>query len=77
MSLDLPVLEVLPLLKEKLRAHPLVILQAPPGAGKSTVLPLLLLDEPWLTGRKIIMMEPRRLATKAVAERMAQSRNEV
>ncbi len=76
MSLDLPVLEVLPLLKEKLRAHPVVILQAPPGAGKSTVLPLHLLDEPWLAGRKIIMMEPRRLATKAVAERMAQSRNE-
>ncbi len=74
--MDLPVLEVIPLLKEKLRAHPVVILQAPPGAGKSTVLPLQLLDEPWLDGRKMIMMEPRRLATKAVAERMAQLRNE-
>ncbi len=74
--MDLPVLEVIPLLKEKLRSHPVVILQAPPGAGKSTVLPLHLLDEPWLAGRKMIMMEPRRLATKAVAARMAQLRNE-
>ncbi|WP_245970346.1 ATP-dependent helicase HrpB [Pseudochryseolinea flava] len=48
-----------------------MILQAPPGAGKSTVLPLQLMDEPWLGGKKIIMLEPRRLAAKSVAERMA------
>lgn len=76
MSLDLPVREVIPLLREKLAANPVVILQAPPGAGKSTLVPLLLLDEPWLAGKKMIMLEPRRLAAKAVASRMAQLRNE-
>lgn len=74
--MDLPVLEVIPLLREKLLAHPTVILQAPPGAGKSTIVPLQLLDEPWLEGKKIIMLEPRRLATKAVASRMAQLRDQ-
>jgi len=74
--MDLPVLEAVPLLKEKLRAHPLVILQAPPGAGKSTGVPLELLGETWLAGKKIIMMEPRRLAAKSVANRMAQVRGE-
>ncbi len=49
-----------------------MILQAPPGAGKSTVLPLHLLDCPWLAGRKIIMLEPRRLAAKTVAHRLAE-----
>jgi len=48
------------------------VLQAPPGAGKTTGVPLALLDEPWLTGRKIIMLEPRRLATRAAARRMSQ-----
>lgn len=76
MSMDLPVLEVVPLLKEKLRAHPVLILQAPPGAGKSTGVPLELLPEPWLSGKKMVMMEPRRLAAKSVASRMAQVRNE-
>ena len=74
--MDLPVLEVLPVLREMLSAHPVVILQAPPGAGKSTALPLQLLNEPWLAGRKMIMLEPRRLAAKSVAERMAQVSNE-
>ena len=74
--MDLPVLEVVPLVREKLLNHPVVILQAPPGAGKSTILPTLLLEEPWLGSRKIIMMEPRRLAAKSVAERMAQLRGE-
>lgn len=76
MSMDLPVLEVMSLLREKLRTNPIAILQAPPGAGKSTVVPLQLLDEPWLKGRKIIMLEPRRLATKTVAARMAQINKE-
>ncbi|HEY9046563.1 MAG TPA: ATP-dependent helicase HrpB, partial [Ohtaekwangia sp.] len=71
-----PVLEILPALKEKLAAHNVVILQAPPGAGKSTVLPLELMDEPWLQGKKIVMLEPRRLAAKSVAQRMANLRDE-
>lgn len=74
--MDLPVLEVVSALREKLSDHPVVILQAPPGAGKSTILPLKLLDEPWLKGRKMIMLEPRRLAAKSVAERMTFLHNE-
>ena len=49
---------------------------APPGAGKSTVVPLVLLDEPWAAGKRILMLEPRRLAARAVALRMAQTRQE-
>lgn len=71
-----PVLDILPELKEKLHHTKLLILQAPTGAGKSTVLPLHLLDETWLAGKKIVMLEPRRLAAKAVAERMSELRNE-
>src|SRR6478609_1739570 len=71
MSTDYPVQEVVPELRQKLIQHPIIILQAPPGAGKSTILPLQLLDEPWLTGKKIIMLEPRRLAARSVATRMA------
>ena len=47
------------------------VLQAPPGAGKTTVVPLRLLDEPWLAGGRIVVLEPRRLAARAAAERMA------
>jgi ATP-dependent helicase HrpB len=47
------------------------VLAAPPGAGKSTVVPLALLEEPWARGRRIVMLEPRRLAARAVATRMA------
>ncbi|MEZ0335953.1 MAG: ATP-dependent helicase HrpB, partial [Gemmatimonadales bacterium] len=49
------------------------VLQAPPGAGKTTRVPLALLDEPWLADRRILMLEPRRLAARAAARRMAQS----
>jgi len=66
-----PVLEVVPQLKETFVQHKTVILQAPPGAGKSTILPLQLLNEIWLTDKKIIMLEPRRLAARSVAIRMA------
>lgn len=66
-----PVLSVLSEVKQKLGQHPVVILEAPPGAGKSTVLPLHLLDEPWLQRQKIILLEPRRLAARSVAMRMA------
>lgn len=71
-----PVLDILSELKVKLTTHPVVILQAPAGAGKSTVLPLHLLGESWLRGKKIIMLEPRRLATRSVALRMAESMHE-
>ena len=47
------------------------VLMAPPGTGKTTVVPLRLLDEPWLAGRRIVVLEPRRLATRAAARRMA------
>ena len=52
------------------------MLVAPPGAGKSTVVPLALLDEPWARGRRILLLEPRRLAARAVALRMAQTLGE-
>ncbi len=67
----LPIVDALPALKATLRTTTTVVLQAPPGAGKSTVLPLELLDERWLAGRRIVMLEPRRLAARSVAARMA------
>ena len=69
---DLPVTLILPELKSALADHPAAVLQAPPGAGKTTMVPLALLDSPWLQGQKIIMLEPRRLAARAAAERLAQ-----
>lgn len=72
LSLGLPVEEALPALRAALSAGNRAVLQAPPGAGKSTLVPLALLDEPWLAGRKVIMLEPRRLAARAVAARMAE-----
>lgn len=67
----LPVDEILPRLKEVLQSRNAAVLVAPPGAGKTTRVPLALLDAPWLEGRKVIMQEPRRLATRAAARRMA------
>ncbi len=69
--MEYPVLEVVPQLKETFVQKKTIILQAPPGAGKSTILPLQLLNEIWLTGKKIIILEPRRLAARSVAIRMA------
>lgn len=74
--MQLPIIEIIPEIKKKLEQHNTVILQAPPGAGKSTVLPLQLLDETWLKGKKIVMLEPRRLAARAVANRMSSLLNE-
>lgn len=71
MSMVYPVEDIIPQLRHTLARHPVVILQAPPGAGKSTILPLKLLHEPWIEGRKIIMLEPRKLAARSVAHRMA------
>ena len=58
-------------MRAALRAGGNAVVVAPPGAGKSTVVPLALLEEPWARGKRIVMLEPRRLATRAVAERMA------
>jgi ATP-dependent helicase HrpB len=68
---DLPVLEALPAVLDGLRSHGAAVLVAPPGAGKTTLAPLVLMHEPWLLGRRIVMLEPRRLATRAAARRMA------
>jgi ATP-dependent helicase HrpB len=72
----LPVDEALPRLKEVLVAGNAAVLVAPPGAGKTTRVPLALLDAPWLGGAKIVMQEPRRLAARAAARRMAASLGE-
>ncbi|WP_375586198.1 DEAD/DEAH box helicase [Cyclobacterium xiamenense] len=69
---SLPILEVIPQLKALLFEKPFLLLHAPPGAGKSTLLPLTLLEETWLAGKKILLLEPRKLAAKSVAQRMAQ-----
>ena len=61
----------MPPLRAALTEDGQAVLQAPPGAGKTTVIPLRLLDEPWLAGGRIVMLEPRRLATRAAARRMA------
>jgi ATP-dependent helicase HrpB len=68
----LPINEALPALTGTLATHTRVLLQAPPGAGKSTIVPLTLLDAAWLGNKKILMLEPRRIAARAVAARMAQ-----
>ena len=67
----LPVEESIPAVRAALAGDGQAVLQAPPGAGKTTVVPLRLLDEPWLAGGRIVMLEPRRLATRAAARRMA------
>ena len=74
--MPLPVEEALPALRSALRARSAAVLQAPPGAGKTTLVPLALLDEPWLAGKSIVMLEPRRLAARAAAGRMAELRGE-
>ncbi|MFD3001858.1 ATP-dependent helicase HrpB [Pontibacter toksunensis] len=71
-TIDLPVREIIPAVREHLAAQNTLIVNAPPGAGKSTLLPLALLDETWLKDQKIVMLEPRRLAAKTIAERLAQ-----
>ncbi|MGO9716461.1 MAG: ATP-dependent helicase HrpB [Steroidobacteraceae bacterium] len=68
----LPIAAALPPLADALARGSRVLLEAPPGAGKSTIVPLALLDDAWLGNRKILMLEPRRIAARAVAHRMAQ-----
>ncbi|MEO7386765.1 MAG: ATP-dependent helicase HrpB [Gammaproteobacteria bacterium] len=73
----LPIVAALPELAAALAAGRRVVLQAPPGAGKSTGVPPALLPAPWLEGRRILMLEPRRLAARAVATRMASQLGEL
>jgi ATP-dependent helicase HrpB len=73
---DLPINEALAPLSNALLGRGAVLLQAPPGAGKSTIVPLALLQAPWLKNQKIVMLEPRRIAARAVANRMATLLNE-
>lgn len=68
----LPVTEILPELAHALDAGVSAVLVAPPGAGKTTLVPLALLDRPWIGGGKIVLLEPRRLAARAAARRMSQ-----
>ncbi|MFO0705998.1 MAG: ATP-dependent helicase HrpB [Nitrospira sp.] len=72
----LPIEDVLPNLRATLARQPNALLTAPPGAGKTTGVPPALLDEPWLAGKKILLLEPRRLAARAAAHRMAVARSE-
>src|ERR1700761_4059741 len=71
-----PIHEALPALKAALAERNTAVLVAPPGAGKTTVVPLELLGESWRAHGKIIVLEPRRLAARAAAERMAQTLGE-
>ena len=69
--ISLPIDTVLPALRQALENRDEAVLEAPPGAGKTTRVPLALLDAPWLAGQTIVMLEPRRLAARAAAERLA------
>src|SRR4051794_30961749 len=69
----LPIDEALPALTAALRASNVAVLVAPPGAGKTTRVPLVLAEEPWAKG-KILVLEPRRIAARAAADRMARTR---
>lgn len=66
-----PISPLLPQVRDTLAAHPRLVLEAPPGAGKTTQVPLALLDAPWLQGRRIILLEPRRVAARSAAQFMA------
>jgi ATP-dependent RNA helicase HrpB len=72
----LPIDSALPDVVAALSANDAAVLVAPPGAGKTTRVPLALLDEPWATSKKILVLEPRRLAARAAATRMASTLNE-
>ena len=72
----LPIDDALPRLTGALRTNSVAVLVAPPGAGKTTRVPLVLLDEPWADNKKILVLEPRRLAARAAASRMASTLGE-
>jgi ATP-dependent helicase HrpB len=71
-----PIASLLPEIRASLAAHPRLVLEAPPGAGKTTQVPLALLDAEWLAGCKIVMLEPRRVAARAAAGFMAKQLDE-
>jgi ATP-dependent helicase HrpB len=73
---ELPIIAALPSLMAALRARNTAVLVAPPGAGKTTGVPLALLDAPWRGDGKVLVLEPRRLAARAAAERMARTLGE-
>lgn len=73
----LPIYGVLRNIRAALDATQCCILEAAPGAGKTTVVPLELLNEPWLGGNRIVMLEPRRVSARAAARRMADTRGEL
>lgn len=73
---SLPITEIYASLKSWLEANTTALIIAPPGAGKTTGIPLALLDAPWLSGQTIILLEPRRLAARAAAARMAETLSE-
>ena len=68
----LPIDDALPALRDALRAHARVVLVAPPGAGKTTLVPLVLRAETWAAAGRILVLEPRRVAARAAARRMAE-----
>src|ERR1700741_1175234 len=68
---DYPALVALPALRRALGDAGCAVLAGARGSGKPTTIPLALLDEPWLAGKKIVMLQPRRVAARASAARMA------
>ena len=72
----LPIDDALPALTAALAGRDSAVLVAPPGAGKTTRVPLVLADEAWAAGRKILVLEPRRIAARAAADRMARTLGE-
>ncbi len=74
--MSFPIDPLLPDILRSLETHPRLVLEAPPGAGKTTQVPPALLDAAWLDGRKIVMLEPRRVAARAAANFMARQRGE-
>ena len=71
-----PITPLLPDIRASLASQPRLVLEAPPGAGKTTQVPLALRDEAWLGGKKIVMLEPRRIAARAAAQFMSQQLGE-
>lgn len=75
-NINLPVTEIVPQVQQTVEKENTLIISAPPGAGKSTLLPLVVFEQAFLQGKKVIMLEPRRLAARSIAMRMAELLNE-